>query len=88
MLFDITSRKSFEAVSYWVDCLRQKAVEGVQIMLVGNKIDKAANRTVSREEAENLASKLGVAYRETTISDLNSVKAVFKELAESSSYRI
>jgi len=38
---------------------RVKDVEGVPIILVGNKADRANEREVSREEAQAMARKLG-----------------------------
>jgi GTPase SAR1 family protein len=51
VVFDITNRRTFDSVGYWVRQLREKALENVSIIIVGNKIDKANSREVSREEA-------------------------------------
>jgi len=51
IVFDITNHRSFDNVRYWVELLRERAVENVQIVLVGNKIDRSNERVVSKEEA-------------------------------------
>lgn len=63
IVFDITNRKSFTSVPYWIETLRERAInEQVQIILVGNKIDRAQFRTVSIGEGEEMAKQYGVAY--------------------------
>ena len=52
-------------------------------MLVGNKIDKAQNRTVSTPDAEDLARRYGVEYMEVSAADLGLLNAMFKRICES-----
>lgn len=52
VVFDITSRKSFQSLDYWLGQLKEKALENVSVMLVGNKMDRAQYRDVSQQEAE------------------------------------
>jgi GTPase SAR1 family protein len=49
VVFDLSSRRTFDSADYWVRELREKALENVSVLLVGNKADK--RREVSREEA-------------------------------------
>jgi GTPase SAR1 family protein len=52
IVFDVTNAKTFRSVGYWVENLRERATfEHVQIILVGNKIDRAQYREVSVGEA-------------------------------------
>ena len=52
VVFDITSKKTFNSVPYWIDTLLEKASsDKVQVLLVGNKIDRSENRVVSVGEA-------------------------------------
>ena len=56
IVFDVTNKKTFSSVPYWIDTLRERASnDGVQIVLVGNKIDRSQYRMVSVGEAEQLA---------------------------------
>ncbi len=40
----MTNRKTFESLAYWVKQLKEKALENVSIMIVGNKLDRASYR--------------------------------------------
>ena len=62
MVFDITNRKSFQSLDYWLGQLKEKALENVSVMIIGNKIDRAQYRDVSRQEAEEKARMMGVLY--------------------------
>jgi GTPase SAR1 family protein len=83
VVFDVTNRKTFTSVPYWVETLREKALEeNVQIVLVGNKVDRAQFRAVSVDEAEDMARNLKVSYRETAVSDSSTLAAAFRDISE------
>lgn len=66
IVFDISWRGSFEAVHSWYYEL-QEIAPGTPFVLVGSKADLEANRQISQEEAQNLATELGaLAYIETS----------------------
>ncbi len=73
MVFDITNRKSFESIDFWLGHLKDKALENVAVMLIGNKNDRAQYRDVSRQEAEEKAKMLGIPYAETSATDVGSL---------------
>ena len=83
VVFDITSRKSFDSVNFWVKEVRERAVEHIQLVLAGNKLDRAPSRAVSYDEAAELARKYGAEYRETSSTDLRSLNEMFGRLSES-----
>jgi GTPase SAR1 family protein len=83
VVFDITSRKSFQSVDYWLGQLKEKAVENVAVMLIGNKNDRAQYRDVSRQEAEEKARMVGIPYAETSAADAGSLEQIFMHLASS-----
>ena len=39
VVYDVTNRKTFTDVKYWLDSLMDSAEQEIQIMLVGNKVD-------------------------------------------------
>ena len=53
LVFDITRRATFDAVTSWLHDLRQIAEEGIVIILVGNKSDLADSSLVSGKSPEN-----------------------------------
>ncbi|XP_043846514.1 ras-related protein Rab-39B-like [Dromiciops gliroides] len=78
LLFDVANRASFENIPKW----HQEAMEKVKpfdiiFLVVGHKSDLVAERQVSPEEGENLASSLGARYVETSAkSDSNVALAI------------
>ncbi|KAJ7320147.1 hypothetical protein JRQ81_019658 [Phrynocephalus forsythii] len=78
LVFDITNRSSFEHLYDWLDEGKVHA-EPFQIvfLLVGHKCDLEAERQVSREEAEELASNCRMKYIETSAKDATNVEEAF-----------
>lgn len=54
----------------------------VGIMLVGNKVDRNAEREVTREEAEALARKNSIEYIETSAKTGDGVLSAFQILSK------
>ena len=82
IVYDVTSRRSFEKVSSWISEVRENAHSKVCLYLVGNKIDLERNREVKYEEGYNLAKQLKVKFTETSAFELHTVEPMFKSLAE------
>merc|ERR1719382_300293 len=68
VVYDITSRPSFESIRGWVDQAFQDHARPREfvIALVGNKADLEAERSVSTEEGEALAKELGMLFFEAS----------------------
>ena len=79
IVYDVCNRRSFEHVSEWLSAVLDKADPNVQIGLVGHKVDQL-KREVSREEAQEFATKSNLFYIETTVKDPNSIKSAFRKL--------
>ena len=91
LVFDKSRRKTFDAVTSWLQDLRQIADEGIVVVLVGNKSDLVPNRAgagdtatvVSREEAERWCRQNDVMrYVETSAKTGDGVERAFLEVAE------
>lgn len=82
VVFDITSRNSFASAAEWVQTIRERAEEHVQILLVGNKADLSSQRAVLPEEGEKLSREMGVFYVETTIHEPKSIDSALQKLIE------
>ena len=78
LVFDITSRKSFNNIRDWAN-LATKSTQNSTVLwfLVGNKIDLEHKREVETDEAAELAIELGAIYHETTAKDNESIVQLF-----------
>jgi len=78
LVFDITNRSTFIALSALVEEVRNGAEENASIVIVGNKSDLDSSRQVDYEEAEEFAQKSKTAgYIETSAKDFSSVTDAF-----------
>jgi small GTP-binding protein len=79
LVYDVTNRKSFDAVSSWVQVIEEKAPDNTSIVLVGNKIDKP-NHQVTEEEGRLLANSFQAPFLTTSAKEGINVEAAFHEL--------
>ena len=80
LVFDITDRKSFDQLPRWHRDARMEADPHCSVILVGNKCDMAANRVVSKEEAEEFAKNHQLTYIETSAADNICIEEVFMRI--------
>ncbi|XP_074074021.1 ras-related protein Rab-39B-like [Macrotis lagotis] len=78
LLFDVANRTSFENIPKWYQEVMEKVKPfDIIFLVVGHKSDLVADRQVTPEEGEKLASSLGARYVETSAkSDSNIALAV------------
>lgn len=81
VVFDITSVKSFNEASKWIEDVKAQREDNVILFLVGNKTDLASQRQVSVEEAEKKAADYNMTYIETSAKLGHNVKTLFKRVA-------
>lgn len=82
LVFDITKRSSFAHLQSWLEEVRRQGTDNMSVLLVGNKADLAADREVTREEAEQFAAANGLKYIETSAKTAQNVDAAFLSSAE------
>ena len=82
VVFDVTSKESFESLDKWIAEFKQNSTEidSVQVMLIANKID-LPDRVVSNEESVQYAKKNSMLYIETSAKIDKGIKDAFTELA-------
>ena len=66
LVFDITNRDTFDNIGRWLQDIKDVARSDVVTLLIGNKSDKADQRQVSTEEAQEFAKKNSMQYFETS----------------------
>ena len=64
LMYDVTNKKSFEAISTWMKNIMDLKGKEFPVILVGNKIDLVDVREVSIEDGENSAKQYGIPFFE------------------------
>jgi len=86
IVYDVTSRESFDGARSWVQELQGMASqESLVIALCGNKVDLVESnipRQVEQEVARSYAQEQGILFLETSAKTGKNVKEVFHEIAK------
>jgi len=80
LCFDVTDEKSFANVSNWIKSIESHASDTVQKILIANKADCTADRVVTAEQAQALATKYDTPLFETSAKNNVNVTAAFEAL--------
>ena len=75
MVFDLTSRDSFDGVRRWIKQLYEQT--SVPVVIVGNKYDLTEERQVSPEQLADLGRHYGVHTFETSAKTGHNVDSAF-----------
>ena len=75
VVYDITSRPSFDNVGRWLRDVRSTAHEDVVVVLLGNKSDLSDRREVTYEEGAAFAAKNGMLFFESSAKTGENVEA-------------
>ena len=81
IVFDVTSKESFEDVDFWLSELDSTDSQGYFIIIVGNKID-CDNRIVTSEQGKSLSERSGAIYAESSAKTGEGIKPLFNKIAE------
>ncbi|KAJ5071690.1 ras-related protein rab-5c [Anaeramoeba ignava] len=82
VVYDITSKDSFERAKVWVEELASQATSNILIALAGNKVDLENQRVVSYKEGEKYAEELGLIFCETSAKSGQGITLLFTDIAE------
>ena len=82
LVYDITSRESFESAQSWLAELRTHRGKDIVLMLVGNKLDLEARREVALDDALAFADKNDLAFMETSALTDVGVSAAFTSVIQ------
>ena len=80
LVYDITSRASFENIQAWLNRLLNDGREGIVVMLVGNKIDLSAERQVTSAEGQQFAMENDLAFMEVSALAGKNIELAFKTI--------
>ncbi|OJT08460.1 Ras-related protein Rab-5B [Trametes pubescens] len=82
VVYDITQSTSLEKAKSWIRELQRQADPSIVIALCGNKLDLAARRQVSQEEAKKYAEEEGLMWGETSAKSGEGVSEIFNAIAK------
>jgi Ras-related protein Rab-8A len=88
LIYDITDRKTFDNVSKWMEDIKENIDNKVEVILVGNKIDKTNDRLVKSEEGQALGEKFGVTFFETSAKTGEGVNSAFLNIVKNIYHKI
>ncbi len=77
LVYDVTSRDSFNHISAWLNDVRELGWAGIQIVLVGNKSDLTTMREVTLLEASRFAQENNLLFMETSAVTGECIDEVF-----------
>ena len=80
VIFDVRNRQTFERATRWFHELSEFAEGNPSMILVGNKID-LPDRTITKEEAVDLANKYNCKFLEVSAFLGTNVNEIFNTLA-------
>lgn len=80
LVFDVTNKKSFENVEWWLNEIKKYNDSSTTILLIGNKCD-ILHREVDVNDAFNFAQAHGLMYMESSAKDNINVRKIFHMMA-------
>ena len=80
LVYDLTERASFNNVENWMKQIRQKADPGIEIVLVGNKLDLVKDQDFT--EGKELAASFGIPFYVVSAKTGANISEVFRTLTD------
>ena len=82
--FALNDKKTFESISYWIEQIFENKGKNsdVSMVIFGNKCDDKNNIVVNEEDINNIKSKFGLAYFETSAKENINVQNLFEHLVK------
>lgn len=80
LLYDATNESSFDSIEGWYSVIKERARNGVIVILVGTKIDLKDRIVVNSEMSQKQANSLNIEVFETSALDSTNVQEVFLTL--------
>ena len=82
LIYDVTNKKSFERIEYWLKELKENnQINELDTCLVGNKID-LEGRVISKEEGEKFAHDNNIKFFEVSAKTGEGIKDLFNSITK------
>jgi Ras-related protein Rab-5C len=82
IVYDVTSRESFERAKNWIEELKYDKPQEFLKVLLANKVDLQEEAVVTIEEGSEYAKKENIMFYETSAKTGKNIAKLFKEVAE------
>lgn len=83
VVYDVTSRDSFESLNEWITLAKEKAPQTAKIIIVGNKLDLTEQRCIGKEECADIAEHVNAEfYIETSAKTAQGLDILQQQLGE------
>ena len=82
IVYDITSRKSFDNVDKWIEEIKEKIPNYIKLLVIGNKIDLNEQRVISIEEAKYRYKDMDIPVIETLALNDTNLEDAFINMAK------
>ncbi|XP_018423074.1 PREDICTED: ras and EF-hand domain-containing protein-like [Nanorana parkeri] len=83
IMYDITSKKTFTDVCYWLNRIQANVVDDIVILLIGNKADCDSERKVTFEDANKVAQEYQLLFSECSAQSGVNVMESLSQIARS-----
>ena len=80
IVYDITSRKSFNNIDKWIEEIKEKTSKDIKLLVIGNKIDLNEQREISTKEALFKFKDMDISLMEASALDDTNVNESFIEM--------
>ena len=80
IVYDITSKTTFDSVDKWIQDLNLYGDKNVTLLLIGNKSDLEEKRIIKKEDGEEKAKSFGLGFIETSACTGDNIDKAFETL--------
>ena len=81
VVYDITKRKSFEAVKSWISELKQNIGDSIIVAIAGNKADLLEKEEVDLGTSQNYAESISALFKQTSAKENIGIDELFMLIA-------
>ena len=74
-MYDVTKKESFGFISKWIETVKENnIIDGLQMYLIGSKIDLESDREIPKEVGKEVAERIGMDFLEISSKSGENIK--------------